>query len=215
MTPQLPPANTPHDPAPRAECTITCGAVSSAAEAESWTYPRRGRSYELRRERLVLRWLARCAEDENGCLIWPGAQGMGGYAHVMVPQPDGSRRSTGLHRVVYEHFVGPIPEGLDIDHSKARGCRSRACANWRHLEPVTTRVNLLRGERWPNRKENAMNLLMVPRADRPEHTPETEGLLVDVGTPGVIRLVLDDGIELVADRAALMALLRPAHVVAA
>ena len=132
---------------------------------------------------------------------------MGGYSHVMVPQPDGSRRSTGLHRVVYEHRVGPIPKGLDLDHVKARGCRSRACVNPAHLEPVTTRVNVLRGERWPNRKENAVNLIMVQRANALEHTPESEGLLVDTDTPGVVRLVLDDGVEIVADRAALEAAL--------
>jgi hypothetical protein len=46
-------------------------------------------------------------------------------------------------------------------------------------------------------------LLIVQRADRPEHTPEAEGLLVEnVGTS--VRLVLDDGIELVADRAELV-----------
>jgi hypothetical protein len=200
MTPELPLTNLPHDPALEAQCAITCGSGSSAAGAESWTRPRPGASCEERVARLVRRWVARCVEDENGCLIWPGATGMGGYAHVMVPQSDGSRKSTGLHRVVYEHFVGPIPEGLDIDHR----CRSRACVNWKHLEPVTTRVNLLRGERWPNRKENAMNLIMVKRADAPEHTPEAEGLLVDTDTPGVVRLVLDDGIELVADRAELV-----------
>lgn len=52
------------------------------------------------------------------------------------------------------------------------------------------------------------DLLIVQRADRPEHTPEAEGLLVDVDTPGVVRLTLDDGVEIVADRVALLAELR-------
>jgi hypothetical protein len=39
-------------------------------------------------------------------------------------------------------------------------------------------------------------LVMVMRADRPEHTPEAEPMLVDDSTPGVLRLVLDDGVEL-------------------
>lgn len=51
------------------------------------------------------------------------------------------------------------------------------------------------------------DLLIVQRADRPEHPPEAEGLLVDVDTPGVVRLVLDDGVELVAERDALLAAL--------
>ncbi|MGH3536358.1 MAG: HNH endonuclease signature motif containing protein [Pseudonocardiaceae bacterium] len=46
------------------------------------------------------------------------------------------------HRVAYEWLVGPIPEGLDLDHL----CRNRPCVNPEHLEPVSRRVNLLRGE---------------------------------------------------------------------
>lgn len=46
------------------------------------------------------------------------------------------------HRVVYELLVGPIPEGLQLDHL----CRVRHCVNPDHLEPVTGRVNVLRGD---------------------------------------------------------------------
>lgn len=49
------------------------------------------------------------------------------------------------HRLSYKHFVGPIPDGLDIDHVKARGCRFRSCINPAHLEPVTRPVNIRRG----------------------------------------------------------------------
>lgn len=45
------------------------------------------------------------------------------------------------HRVSYEAFVGPIPEGLHIDHL----CRVRACVNPLHLQPVTPLVNTRRG----------------------------------------------------------------------
>jgi hypothetical protein len=47
--------------------------------------------------------------------------------------------------VVYELLVEPIPDGLELDHVKARGCTSRACVSWWHLEPVTRRQNTLRG----------------------------------------------------------------------
>ena len=46
------------------------------------------------------------------------------------------------HRVAYEAYVGPIPDGLQIDHL----CRQTACCNPDHLEPVTCRENLLRGD---------------------------------------------------------------------
>ncbi|KAB2977369.1 HNH endonuclease [Streptomyces sp. SS1-1] len=46
------------------------------------------------------------------------------------------------HRVAYQEIVGPIPEGLQLDHL----CRVRHCVNPAHLEPVTSRENTLRGE---------------------------------------------------------------------
>jgi len=48
------------------------------------------------------------------------------------------------HRVAYEYFVGPIPEGLSLDHL----CRNRACVNPYHLEPVPWGENTRRGEAW-------------------------------------------------------------------
>jgi len=41
------------------------------------------------------------------------------------------------HRVAYEMWSGPIPNGLYIDHL----CRNTICVNPRHLEPVTAREN--------------------------------------------------------------------------
>lgn len=45
------------------------------------------------------------------------------------------------HRWVYEKLRGPIPAGLTLDHL----CRNRTCVNPDHLEPVTNKVNVLRG----------------------------------------------------------------------
>jgi len=72
---------------------------------------------------------------ENGC--WEFRRGMGaGYGSLVIA---GQKRLA--HRYVYETFVEPIPEGLQIDHL----CRNRACINPDHLEPVTQSVNLRRG----------------------------------------------------------------------
>jgi hypothetical protein len=52
-----------------------------------------------------------------------------------------------MHRFMYELLVGPIPEGLTIDHL----CRNRGCANpaTKHMEAVTQEVNVLRGTGFP------------------------------------------------------------------
>lgn len=78
--------------------------------------------------------------DEHGCWLWTGYIGEGGYGRVYEGHSDG--RTLMAHRVVYELAVGPIPEGLTLDHL----CRVRCCVNPDHVEPVTLRENLLRGE---------------------------------------------------------------------
>jgi hypothetical protein len=46
------------------------------------------------------------------------------------------------HRAVYEILVGDVADGLDMDHL----CRTPACVNPAHLEPVTHAVNMRRGK---------------------------------------------------------------------
>src|SRR3990167_2802721 len=71
----------------------------------------------------------------NGCVIWTGVYAKGGYGQMKV---DGQMRRA--HRVAYQVHVGPIPDGLVLDHL----CRERGCINWRHVEPVTISENVLR-----------------------------------------------------------------------
>lgn len=75
--------------------------------------------------------------DDAGCWLWRGAVDPTGYGRFFL---DG--RMDYAHRAAYRLLVGPIPEGLDIDHL----CRVRACVNPQHLEAVTRRENLLRGD---------------------------------------------------------------------
>jgi hypothetical protein len=76
----------------------------------------------------------------DGCWLWTAKLNNRGYGLFNI-----NKKMVAAHRVSYELYVGPIPEGHDIDHVKSRGCTARHCVNPDHLEPVTHRENLLRG----------------------------------------------------------------------
>lgn len=66
------------------------------------------------------------------CWVWTRAKNSRGYGAFAV---NGKSRS--VHRIVHETFIGPIPEGLTIDHL----CRVKPCANPGHIEAVTQAEN--------------------------------------------------------------------------
>lgn len=82
--------------------------------------------------------------DANGCWPWQGRL-YGGYGHIRLGGAEGG--ATNAHRAMYELLVGPIPDGLQLDHL----CRNRKCVNPEHLEPVTCKENLRRGDTWQAR----------------------------------------------------------------
>lgn len=115
------------------------------------------------------RLLSRTVRDGD-CMVWTGAVQSRGYGSVGV----GSGRTALAHRVSYELHVGPIPDGMQVDHVWARGCRSRRCINPAHLEPVTARVNVNRtghGEQTHCKRGghplSGENLVIKKRGDRP------------------------------------------------
>lgn len=73
----------------------------------------------------------------NDCWEWPITPTQQGYGIIQL---DG--RAQKAHRVSYLLLVGAIPDGLTIDHL----CRNRACVNPDHLEAVTNKINVLRGQ---------------------------------------------------------------------
>ncbi len=88
------------------------------------------------------RFMRRIIKTPTGCWDWQGCKMGNGYGQLGV-----GGRHYAAHRYAYEQLVGPIPEGLDLDHL----CRNRACANPAHLEPVTRKENLRRGDHWGGR----------------------------------------------------------------
>jgi len=76
--------------------------------------------------------------QENGCCLWPGGDNGLGYGVVSY-----QGKPVYVHRLLYEHFVGPIPDGLVLDHAY---CNTPPCANWNHLEPKTNSRNLARNK---------------------------------------------------------------------
>jgi hypothetical protein len=88
----------------------------------------------------LVRFVARIERDRLGCWVWMGGGRTGGYGAFNERVPGGFK-PTSAHRSAYRLFVGPIPEGLVLDHL----CRNRRCVNPDHLEAVAQLVNIRRG----------------------------------------------------------------------
>ena len=76
---------------------------------------------------------------DSGCWEWQGAKSVG-YGHMRMSTDTGSRVQL-THRLSYEWFLGPIPEGFVVDHL----CRNPSCANPAYLEAVPQHENIIRG----------------------------------------------------------------------
>lgn len=102
----------------------------------------------------VERWKTSYEIDpKTGCWKWTGRGNTrkGGYGLVS----DGAAQSSiPAHVFVYEQVVGPVPEGMELDHL----CNDKGCVNPQHLEPVTRSENARRihergtGEDTPEKK---------------------------------------------------------------
>lgn len=111
---------------------------------------------------LRTRVLSRLMIDPSGCLLWTGSTNSHGYGHVSDTN-DGEDQTLAVHRLMYEWFVGPIPDGRVPDHL----CRVRHCGAPAHLEAVTQHENTMRGV-----SPSAVNATKDACDDGHDFTPE-------------------------------------------
>lgn len=119
------------------------------------------RTYTAETPEQMLRRKTRQRPD--GCHVFTGStNGRYGQLHY---RDGGKRRVVYAHRFAYELASGPIPAGMQIDHL----CRNPICVNPAHLEAVTPRVNMLRGEH-PSARAVRFNRCVRGHAYTPENT---------------------------------------------
>lgn len=82
------------------------------------------------------RFWSKVHPDRFGCLVWQSTKSIDGYGRFRL---DGVYMMA--HRIAWQWKYGFIPQGLTVDHL----CRNRACVKVKHLELVTNRENVLRG----------------------------------------------------------------------
>jgi len=86
--------------------------------------------------------------QENGCRLWTGHIGKTGYGTIGI-HINGKLKIKDVHRVAYEFYKGPVPDGLHLDHKchdpktckLGIKCPHRRCINPDHMEPVPQPVN--------------------------------------------------------------------------
>lgn len=103
-------------------------------------------------DRFAQKWAKMAGGD---CWVWHGAMTVAGYGKIFI-----EGKLEPAHRIGYEIHVGPIPEGMVLDHL----CRRKECVNPAHLEAVTVAEN--------TRRRNYEQRLDPVQSLRPKrHTP--------------------------------------------
>jgi hypothetical protein len=84
----------------------------------------------------LVRFWRKVRKLDDGCWRWVGRVKSNGYGTFFPARRD----CWNAHRWAYTVLVGPIPDGLELDHT----CRNTWCVNPAHLEPVPPSVNKAR-----------------------------------------------------------------------
>jgi hypothetical protein len=84
-------------------------------------------------------------DAEGGCWLWSSAKNRRGYGRARLC--DNNQQA---HNIVYKLLVGPIPQGLILDHL----CTNPSCVNPSHLQPINQCENVRRYWKIKRRKAN-------------------------------------------------------------
>lgn len=85
---------------------------------------------------VIERILQKISVTDSDCWEWQGSLSTYGYGIIIIDY-----KQIRVHRFIYEYYHGQICPDLVIDHL----CRNKKCSNPIHLEQVTNRINIQRG----------------------------------------------------------------------
>lgn len=88
-----------------------------------------------------IRFASKTVIQSDGCIMWTGTKQHHGYGRISIGGRQG--KDWMAHRLAYEHWIGPIPDNVTLDHL----CQVSSCVNPTHLEPVSQSENTRRGHR--------------------------------------------------------------------
>ena len=130
---RTPPSRTPSLAGISASCSST-QFVKAKQRLTSSTSRKQASLSDARYDEVTIERLISRSELVGECFVVP-PNATNGYASVQY-----RRKTVTVHRLVYTLFIGPVPEGLHIDHVKPR-CKHRSCWRPSHLEAVTQQEN--------------------------------------------------------------------------